>query len=83
MSVYFEAILTGRLHASDYPTVPAHNGKPARQSFKGIRAHLREVKRAEAEERNARTPLKRTSHWRRDRANRAARHEQTGGEGRG
>lgn len=57
MSVYHEAFLSGRLHVSDYPEIPAHKGKPARISFKGVRAHLREVKRAEAEERNSRTPV--------------------------
>jgi hypothetical protein len=83
MSVYYEAVQSGRLHISDYPEIPAHSGKPARRSFKGIRAHLRDVKRVEAEDRNARTPLKRTAHWRRDRANRSARSEQAGGEDRG
>ena len=70
MSVYHEAVLSGRLD-------------PATVAVRGARRALKDVKRAEAEERNARTPLKRTAHWRRDRAQRAARYEQIGGDDRG
>ena len=70
MSVYYEAVQSDRLHVTDVVTF-------------GARRALKRVKQREAEERNARTPLKRTAHWRRERAARAARHEQTGGEGRG
>ncbi len=66
MSVYHEAIQSGRLHASDYPTIPAANGKPGRKSYKGIRSHLRDVKRGEAEDRNAATPFERTKRFRRE-----------------
>jgi hypothetical protein len=70
MSVFHEAFLSGRLTTSDLHPVAGSDGK---QRNTGMARALKAVKRAEAEERNARTPLKRTAHWRRDREHRAAR----------
>ncbi len=53
MSVYYEALKSGRLHHADMVRL---GGKRA----------LREVKRREAEERNARTPNERTKRYRRE-----------------
>lgn len=53
MSVYYEAVQSDRLHVTDIVTF-------------GARRALKRVKRAEAEERNARTPRDRTKAHRRE-----------------
>lgn len=77
MSVYFEAIQSGRINLADCsPTIgrSGTDGKP-RLLNKGIKRQLREVKRAEAEERNAKTPGFRRASARREAAESIARFE--------
>lgn len=58
MSVYHEDLKSGRIKPWDCNPMPGQNS--------GLARALREVKRTEAEERNARTPYERTRQYRRD-----------------
>lgn len=67
MSVYYEAVMSGRLKAVGWtPGTALRKYGGTRVSCKGIRRALCEVKRLEAEERNEATPHERTKKHRQE-----------------
>jgi hypothetical protein len=68
MSVYYEAVKSGRLKVVGWSpaAAPGRHGRPTGLSCAGIRRALREAKRLEAEERNEATPHERTKKHRRE-----------------
>jgi hypothetical protein len=68
MSVYYEAVKSGRLKVVGWSpaAAPGRRGRPTGLSCAGIRRALREAKRWEAEERNEATPHERTKKHRRE-----------------
>ena len=63
MSVYFEAVQSGRIKSSGWsPTARLKGGT----SCKGIRNAVKRLKHVEAERRNAKTPYERTKARRRE-----------------
>ena len=63
MSVYYEAVKSGRIKSSGWSPAPRLKGGT---SCKGIRAAVKRLKHVEAERRNAKTPIARTRAWRRE-----------------